>query len=141
MAKRSKIILLGESRKGVKSCPGLAWPSVYSGQLTLLHLSAGHPRHTPAGKRAVCVLQLRGHGFWADGCSGIPTNGARYLRYTPRAALLFCVCLYVAAYVPMWDLCAHVMHEPVRGRLWVLRPQEWPPCILRQCHFLEPGAP
>lgn len=108
--KQKHTSLPGESKKGAKSCPSLAWPSVYSGQLTLLHLSAGHPGHpghTPPGKRVIGVLQLRGKVFWTDGHSQMPTNGASYLRYTPRAALPFRMCLYMAAYVPC-RMCAHM---------------------------------
>jgi hypothetical protein len=136
--KQKHTSLPGESKKGADCCPGLEWPSVYSGQLTWLHSSEEHPRHTPPGKRVVCVLQLSGKDLWAD---GIPTNGTRYLRYTRRAALLFCMRLYMAVHVPVWDVCTHVMCEPVRGQLWVLWPQELPPYVLRQCHFLEPGIP
>lgn len=127
--------LPGESKKSTESSPSLVWPSVYSGQLTLLHVSPRHPGHTLPGKRVICALQHRGKVLWAD---GVPDNGARYLRYTPKAALLFCMCLYMAAYVPVWDVYTC---NTWASQLLVLWPQELPPCILRQCHFLEPGVP
>lgn len=135
---RSKSILhsLENQRRVQIAAP--AWSGPLSIQLTWLHSSEEDPRHTPPGKRVVCVLQLSGKDLWAD---GIPTNGTRYLRYTRRAALLFCMRLYMAVHVPVWDVCTHVMCEPVRGQLWVLWPQELPPYVLRQCHFLEPGIP
>lgn len=61
-------------------------------------------------------MKLREKALWADGCSETPTNGAGYLRYTPRAALLFCMCFCMGVCVPVWDVCTHVMREPVRGQ-------------------------
>lgn len=61
-------------------------------------------------------MKLREKVLWADGRSETPTNGAGYLRYTPRAALLFCMCFCMGVYVPVWDVCTHVIREPVRGQ-------------------------
>lgn len=123
--------------------PGVVLCLFRTAELAAYYCWASQAHTTRQESRLRSQMKLREKVLWSDGCSETPTNRAGYLRYAPRAALLFYVCLCIGVYVPVWDMCTHVMHEPVRGQrsTLVLWPQELPPCILRQCHFLEPEAP
>lgn len=96
--------------------PGVALCLFRTAGLTAYFCWASQAPTTRQQSHLRSQMKPREKALWADRRSETPTNGAGYLRYAPRAALLFCMCFCMSVCVPMWDVCTHVMREPVRGQ-------------------------